>query len=93
MNRGAGTGLMGGGIVLIAIGAVLYWGVTVNTAGWFNISNIGLILLWIGVGTLLLGAILLISGGRSRTTTHEDVHSTPTGSERTLESDEWHAAS
>ena len=39
MNRGAGTGLMGGGIVLIVVGAVMYWGVTVSRAGWFNITS------------------------------------------------------
>jgi hypothetical protein len=93
MDRGRGTGLMGGGIVLIAIGAVLYWGVTVNRAGWFNIMNIGLILFWIGIGTLLLGTIVLLAGGRSRSTMHEDVRRTSSGAERTRESEEWGASS
>jgi hypothetical protein len=93
MNRGTGTGLMGGGIVLIAIGAVLYWGVTVSTAGWFNISTIGLILFWIGIAALVIGAIVLLAGGRSRSTMHEDVRRTPSGTERTRESEDWRAAS
>jgi hypothetical protein len=93
MNRSTGTGLMGGGIVLIAIGAVLYWGLTVSRAGWFDITNIGLILFWLGIGTLVLGGIVLLAGARSRSTTREDVHQTPTGAERTRESEEWHATS
>ncbi len=91
MNRGTGTGLLGGGIVLIALGAILYWGVTVSRAGWFNISNIGLILLWIGVATLAIGAVVLLTGGRSRSSTREDVHQIPSGTERTRESESWHA--
>ena len=93
MNKGAGTGLMGGGIVLIVVGAVMYWGVTVSRAGWFNIATIGLILLWIGIGTLLVGGFVLLAGGRSRTTTHEDVRRTSSGAERNLESEDWRATS
>jgi len=84
---------MGGGIVLIVVGAVMYWGVTVSRAGWFNIATIGLILLWIGIGTLLVGAFVLLAGGRSRTTTHEDVRRTSGGAERNLESEDWRATS
>jgi len=93
MNKGAGTGLMGGGIVLIVVGAVMYWGVTVSRAGWFNIATIGLILLWIGIGTLLVGGFVLLAGGRSRTTTREDVRRTSSGAERNLESEDWRATS
>jgi len=84
---------MGGGIVLIVVGAVMYWGVTVSRAGWFNIATIGLILLWIGIGTLLVGGFVLLAGGRSRTTTDEDVRRTSSGAERNLESEDWRATS
>ena len=71
----------------------MYWGVTVSRAGWFNITTIGLILLWIGIGTLLVGGLVLLAGGRSRSMTHEDVRRTSSGAERTLESEDWRAAS
>ena len=91
MDRGTGTGLIGGGVFLIALGAILYWGVTVSQAGWFNISNIGLILLWIGIATLAIGVSVLLTRGRSRSSTREDVHQVPSGAERTRESESWHS--
>ena len=91
MDRGTGTGLIGGGVVLIALGAVMYWGVTVSQAGWFNISNIGLILFWIGIATAVIGAAVLLAGARSRSSTHEDVHRTPSGTERSRESESCQA--
>ena len=89
VNRGAGTGLMGGGVVLIGLGAILYWGITVHTAGWFNFNNIGLILFWLGIATFVAGSMVVAFGGRSKSTMHEDIHSTPGGQSRTEEREDW----
>jgi hypothetical protein len=88
MNRAAGTGLIGGGIALIVLGAILDFAVTVTTKG-FNINTVGLILLIMGVVSFLTGVMVVAFGGRSRTTLREDVHSTPGGHERVQERDEW----
>jgi hypothetical protein len=48
MNRGAGTGLIGLGIILTVVGAILDWAVTVTTSG-FNINSVGVILLVVGI--------------------------------------------
>jgi len=88
MNRAAGTGLIGGGIALIVLGAILDFAVTVTTKG-FNINTVGLILLIMGIVSFLTGVMVVAFGGRSRTTLREDVHSTPGGHERVQERDEW----
>lgn len=88
MNRAAGTGLIGGGIALIVLGAILDFAVTVTTKG-FNINTVGLILLIMGIVSFLTGVMVVAFGGRSRTTLREDVHATPGGHERVQERDEW----
>jgi hypothetical protein len=88
MNRAAGTGLIGGGIALIVVGAILDFAVTVTTKG-FNINTVGLILLIAGIVSFLTGIIVVAFGGRSHTTLREDVHATPGGHERVQERDEW----
>jgi hypothetical protein len=88
MNRAAGTGLIGGGIGLIVVGAILEFAVSVTTKG-FNINTVGLILLIMGIVSFLTGVLVVAFGGRSRTTLREDVHTTPGGHERLQERDEW----
>lgn len=45
---------IGVGIFLMALGAILKWGVNVNNTGGFNLDTIGIILLVIGaLGTVL----------------------------------------
>lgn len=56
---------IGASLLLIAAGAVLRWGVTVEAEG-LNINMIGLILLVIGVIGLLISMIMAIPGRRSR---------------------------
>ncbi len=84
MNRGAGTGLIGLGIVLAVIGAILDWAVTVTTTG-FNINSIGVILLVVGICSIVIGGAVFLAGSTRRETTRESVQYTPNGRERTVE--------
>jgi hypothetical protein len=54
------NGGIGGSLVLAALGAILYWGVSVETEG-FNLNTIGLILMIAGaIGVVLT---LIMSAG------------------------------
>lgn len=54
------TGGIGGSLVLIALGAILYWAVSVEAEG-LDINMIGLILLIVGVIGLVLTLLLTAS--------------------------------
>lgn len=54
------TGGIGGSLVLIALGAILYWAVSAEAEG-FNINMIGLILLIVGVVGLVLTLMMTSS--------------------------------
>lgn len=82
MNRGAG--LMGFGVVLVVVGAILEFAVTASARG-FNIHTVGVILLLVGIVSFVVGLALMISGGSRRSITREDVRNTPSGQERTVE--------
>jgi hypothetical protein len=84
MNRSTGAGLMAFSIVLIIVGAIMDFAITVTTKG-FNINTIGVILLIVGVVTFLISLFVLFSGNSRRSTMHEDVRSVPGGQERTVE--------
>jgi len=84
MSRASGTGLIGLGIVLVVIGAILKFAVTVTTTG-FNINAVGVILLVVGIISVLIGGTLFAAGANRHTTTRESVHNTPSGSERVVE--------
>ena len=84
MNRGAGTGLIGLGIVLAVIGAILDWAVTVTTTG-FNINSVGVILLVTGICSIVIGGAVFVAGSARHETTRESVQYTPNGSERLVE--------
>jgi hypothetical protein len=84
MSRGTGTGLIGLGIVLVVIGAVLKFAVTVTTTG-FNINAVGVILLIVGICSVLIGGSIFAMGSNRRTTTRESVQYTPGGRERVVE--------
>ena len=87
MSRGTGTGLIGLGIVLVVVGAILKFAVTVTTTG-FNINAVGVILLVVGIVSVLIGGTIFAMGANRHTTTRESVHNTPSGSERVLEQHE-----
>ena len=82
MNRGAG--LMGLGVVLAIVGAVMEFGVTVTAKG-FNIHTVGVILLVAGIVSFVVGLALAVMPGGRRSSMREDVHSTPGGHERIIE--------
>src|SRR2546430_14373367 len=84
VNRGTGIGLMAFSIVLVVIGAILEFAVTVTTSG-FNIHTIGVILLLVGIVAFVASALIMAFGGRRSTTLHEDVRSVPGGRSRVLE--------
>ena len=82
MNRPPAMGLLVFGIVLGVVGAIMRFAVTVTTTG-FNIHVAGVILLFVGVATAVVGMALLFIGTRSRSTTTESIQETPTGQVRT----------
>jgi hypothetical protein len=84
MSRVAGTGLVGLGVVLGVVGAILKYAVSVDTSG-FNINTIGVILLIAGILVFVIGVIALAMGSRSHSVVREDVQTTPTGSARVEE--------
>ena len=88
MNRGAGTGLMALGIVLVVVGAIMRYAVTATTSG-FNIHQAGVILLLVGIVVFVVSVLILALGGRSRTTTQTDIRQTPAGQQRTDQRDDW----
>lgn len=88
MGRGTGTGLVGFGLALGVIGAIMRYAVTVHTTG-FNIHTAGVILLVVGVIMAVGGLALMVAGGRTRSTSRESIVQTPQGEERVQEQDNW----
>lgn len=82
MDRSAGTGLAGFGVVLAIAGAVMRYAVTVRSTHNFNLHDAGLILLIAGIVLFAVGLLALLAGGRRRTTIREDVRATPEGQVR-----------
>jgi uncharacterized membrane protein YidH (DUF202 family) len=91
MNRTSGIGLTGFGVVLVVIGAILRFAVTVHTSG-FNIHKIGDILLLVGVVLVIISLAIIALGSRTRTTTRTDVRATPDGQQRVEQRDDWGGA-
>ncbi len=87
MNNQAGSGLLGLGVVLAAIGAILDYAVTVQATG-FNINEIGLIILIVGIVSFVVGLAVLALGSHNRTIVREDVRNVPGGQTRITERDE-----
>jgi uncharacterized membrane protein YidH (DUF202 family) len=88
MNRSSGIGLMAFGIVLVVVGAIMRFAVSAKTSG-FDIRKTGVILLLVGIGVFVISLVLLALGNRSRTTTRTDVRETPSGQERTEQTDDF----
>lgn len=87
-NRTTGGGLLGLAVVLIVIGAILRFAVTVTTSG-FNIHKVGDILLVVGIILAVLCIVLLVMSSRRRTTSRTDIRDTPTGEQRVHERQDW----
>lgn len=62
------TGGIGGSLFLVALGAILYWAVSVEAEG-FDLNMIGLILMIVGVVGLILTLIMTAS---TEKTTRDD---------------------
>ena len=88
MTRTSGVGLTVFGIVLVVVGAIMRFAVSAHASG-FNIHTAGIILLLVGIGIVVLSLLILLLGGRSRSTTQTDVRQTPSGQERTEQRDDW----
>ena len=88
MNRNSGIGVLVFGIVLVVVGAIMKFAVTAHVSG-FNINTAGVILLWVGIGIFVVSLLIIVLGGRSRSTTRTDVRQTPSGQERTEQQDDW----
>lgn len=58
------TGGIGGSLFLVALGAILYWAVTVEAEG-FNLDTMGVILMIVGVVGLILTLIMTASAERT----------------------------
>jgi membrane-bound ClpP family serine protease len=84
MYRGAGTGLIGLGIVMVVVGAILDYAVTATTSG-LSINTVGVILLIVGICCVLIGGIVFGVGSFRQTTTREQVHVSPEGQERVFQ--------
>ena len=79
--------MIGLGIVLVVIGAVLKYAVTATTTG-FDVNTVGVILLVVGICSVAIGGAMFAVGANRRTMTRESVHNTPSGSERVVEHQE-----
>lgn len=84
MSRGTGTGLLGLGIVLLIVGALMRYAVTATTEG-FSINTAGVILLWAGIVAFVVGLTVMLMGSQRRSMSQSSVQQTPTGEVRTEE--------
>ena len=66
------TSGIGGSLFLVALGAILYWAVSVEAEG-FNINTIGLILMIVGVVGLVLTLIMTASAEQTERNSGRDV--------------------
>jgi hypothetical protein len=79
---------MGLAVVLVVIGAILRFAITVTTSG-FNLHKVGDILLLVGIVLAVLSIMLIVMGSRRRVTTRTDIRGTPTGEQRVQEREDW----
>jgi uncharacterized membrane protein YidH (DUF202 family) len=85
MNRNSGIGLTAFGIVLVAIGAILKFAVSVHTSG-FNIHKVGDILLLVGI------LLVIFESSHHRNGGQEAEHDSNRGPGNSLRSAENRAA-
>ena len=87
MNRSTGTGFAGFGLALIVLGAILKFAVSAHQNG-FSFHSAGVIGMWVGALALVIGLVLLFTGGNHKSTVRDSVVQTPTGTERVQERDD-----
>lgn len=88
MYRTSGIGLTSFGVVLVVVGAILRFAVTVHTSG-FNIHKVGDIFLLVGILLVILSIVIIAMASRSRSMIRTDVRATPSGQQRTEQRDDW----
>jgi hypothetical protein len=88
MGRGTGSGLIGLGVVLAVVGAVMRYAIEAQPTG-FDIVTAGGILLLVGLLSVLVGLILVVMGSRRSTTEREQISATPHGEQRVTEHEGW----
>ena len=76
------------GFVLVVVGAIMRFAVSVHTSG-FNIHKGGDILLLVGIILVAVSLVIMFMGAKSRTTTRTDIRETPSGQQRTEQRDDW----
>jgi len=64
------------------------YAVSAHASG-FSVHKAGVILLLVGIGIVVVSLLIVVLGGRSRSTTRTDVQATPSGQERTEQQDDW----
>ena len=72
------------GLVLIVLGAILDFAVTVSASG-FNINTVGLILLIVGIVAFLAGLVVVMTASSRRSYIQENVRQVPGGQQRIIE--------
>ena len=88
MGRGTGSGLIGLGVVLAVVGAVMRYAIEAQPTG-FDVVTAGGILLLVGIVAIVVGLILVVMGSRRSTTEREQITTTPHGEERVTEHEGW----
>lgn len=73
---------IGGSLVLIAVGAILKWAVTVDNPDGFNINTAGVILMIVGAVGLVFSAIWMATRRKTNV-----IHEGPVGTSRTTYSE------
>ena len=77
---------IGSSLVLIAVGAILRFAISWSTSG-INLSNVGVILMVVGVAGLVISLVLANTGRRTDVVTHtvrEDSTGQPRGDDPRL---------
>lgn len=82
-HKSTGTGLIGLGIVLIVVGAIMKFAVSVTTTG-FNINTADVILLVVGIICCVLGLIAFGVASTGKSVTRESVRVMPDGGHEKL---------
>ena len=73
---------IGGSLLLIAVGAIMKWAVTVDNPHGFNINTAGVILMIVGAIGLVLSAVWMTTRRRTNV-----IHEGPVGTQRTTYSE------
>jgi hypothetical protein len=70
MRSGFGAGFVVS-ILVFAVGAVLYWGITTTQTHGFRLSTVGVILMVVGAVGLVISAVLAATSGSPRRRTYD----------------------